>query len=259
MTSIDDDEMERRANALRRELGLDAVDRLDGVDVLEKLKFKRFLRDYIVVPDHALGDADARYSAEDRIIYLRESTEMRVRSGDPRALWTVAHEVGHLALGHATRDRKTNGDQHSPYNSVLNREETDAHRFAAAFLAPAYLANANENTLATELSDRFGLSKQAAERRRDELVRQHRRKHGVKRPLPPKVLDFLAEASRRGHPIGSSLKREIENHAIEVSAPVAAVSYEGNPCPNPTCGEFRMVRRGLYTECQACGARTGRD
>jgi Zn-dependent peptidase ImmA (M78 family) len=249
---ISDEEMERRAEALRDALQMLEYGKLDGFLILRALKQNRFLRDYVILPDVDLGDAAGRYSAEEKIIYLSQKAANALRAGEGRALWTIAHEVGHLAFGHSTRDRKTSGAQHSLINQQLNRDEIDAHRFAASFLAPARLAAVTQSTTSSELASRFGLSLEAAERRRLELLQKHNQQAGIKRQLPNNVLDFLAESARRGTEIRPSLKLAVQQHK-------APPKYVGDPCPNPHCGELKMVRSGLITVCQACGTQTGID
>lgn len=93
------------------------------------------------------------------VIRVARSSEDPVRAipGD-RERFTVAHEIGHLALHHDRLPPDTPAD--------ATRYERQAHRFAAAFLAPAdpALADLHElggrvtlNTLA-HLKQRWGLS-----------------------------------------------------------------------------------------------------
>lgn len=239
---IADEEMELRAGKLLAELDITA-ESPNMLDVLEALKFHRFLRDYAVLLDQQMPGEEARYSADDRQILLSRSTADAARFEVPRARWTIAHEIGHLALGHATRSRTTLS-QRSAYNANLNRDETDANRFAAAFLIPEAVANVSDTTTASAISERFKVSKEAAARRLEELQRMRRRRLGTQRPLPPGVVDLLARLSPNSRTQSGS---------------TTLVQYEGYPCPNPLCGEFRLVRRGLFCVCEACGTSTGRD
>jgi len=248
---IDDDEIELCADRLRSELGFSNVERLDLMEVLKQLKHQGKLRDFAVVPNGVLGDADARFEDSGRIL-LSQKVATAIRQSDPRATWTIAHEIGHLTLGHTTRDRKSSGNQLGSFNKQLGRDEVDANRFAAAFLAPEALVNSTEATTAAEIQERFGLSKEASERRADELVRRYRRKNGIPRPLPQNALDFLAEAARRGHKLRPLVRKQVE-------VAIAPNAYIGDACPNPRCGEMKMVRQGLSTRCTVCGTETGDD
>jgi hypothetical protein len=51
---------------------------------------------------------------------------------------------------------------------------------------------------AEDLAERFDIGIGAARIRLEELERMRRRKKGVKRPLPPGVLQFLRDARKKG-------------------------------------------------------------
>jgi Zn-dependent peptidase ImmA (M78 family) len=253
MSIISDDEMEDRAAALHRELAI-SIDAPDLLTCLQALKTRGFLKDYVTIPDSQMAGIEARYEASERKIYLSSSVAAALRNGEPRARWTVAHEIGHLALRHQSRNRLSTGRSREAFNSGQNRDEIDANRFAASFLAPANSTTVKEITSADGLARRFIISRQAAERRFDEFQRFAARHSPKGRALPPKVLDFLAQAARRGHKLSTSLRDEVTLHTASIAS-----KYEGDPCPNPACGQLRMVRRGLNCVCEACGARAGSD
>ena len=100
-----------------------------------------------------------------------------------------------------------------------------------------------------EVAKRFGLSDAAAKVRTEELARMYRRRHGLKRQLPPGVIDFLSEKRRQGHQITSLPAAEI------VSMHVRQPTYEGETCPN--CSNFTMFRIGTQLKCDTCGTITG--
>ena len=54
-----------------------------------------------------------------------------------------------------------------------------------------------------ELAERFDISISAARIRLDEIERMRRRKDGIKRPLPPGVIEFLRAARKRGQRVTS--------------------------------------------------------
>jgi hypothetical protein len=78
MVKLDDNEIEARAEALRLELKLQNAEKLNLIAVLDALKFSKFLKNYIVVPDKLLADAAARYNAEEKQIYISATTKSSI-------------------------------------------------------------------------------------------------------------------------------------------------------------------------------------
>jgi Zn-dependent peptidase ImmA (M78 family) len=252
MAYLEDDDFERGAQILRVKLGIDDQLRLDVIDVLQKLKHHGYIVDYVRVPDTALPEADAQYNPDKRIIYLRESTYSAAQCGDRRAKWTVAHEVGHVALNHKqTRNRSIAPRSIEKISQAIRRDEVQAHKFAAAFLAPFHRANFSPLTTAQQIATRFNISLSAANQRIEEFARIYRRLNGLARPLPSSVIDFLQSAQRKGHMIKNSTLAD----GFSALGPLAR--YEGDACPN--CNEFKLVRRGISKTCDGCGAITGDD
>jgi Zn-dependent peptidase ImmA (M78 family) len=109
---------------------------------------------------------------------------------EPRARFTIAHEFGHLWLGHKkTRHRNVSGREIEKIAPTIKQDEFQADRFAGAFLAPARLAN--HRLTVAQLAQRFILSPKSAEIRKEELERLHRREHRIIRPLPEGFAKFL--------------------------------------------------------------------
>lgn len=199
-----------------------------------------------------MPDAEAMFVADDRSIHLRQSTYDAAEREDPHARFTVAHEIAHCALYHQhTRKR---GIAVSAFEKkVFRRDERQADKFAAAFLAPFHKAAFNLNTTAAQLAQRFGLSARTSKTRVEEIAGIYRGRHNIRRELPAGVADFLAARRREGYAVTSLPAEDI------VAMTVCRPKYEGDPCPNPKCGEFKMIRVGSHLKCDACGARTGHD
>lgn len=142
------DEIEIAARRLRIKLSIDDQTRPDMPTVVFKMKDSGMIRDYIRVPDHEMPDDEARYDSFTKLLYLRESTFCAANSmftystiERRRARYTIAHEVGHIALGHnGTRFRGNTAAATEKIVQKIRRQESDANIFAAAFLAPAHLA-----------------------------------------------------------------------------------------------------------------------
>jgi Zn-dependent peptidase ImmA (M78 family) len=252
MSYLEDEDFERAAQILRVKFGLDDQLRLDVIEVLRRLKHHGQIADYVRVPDLCLPDAESKFDPDRRIIFLRESIYLAAERGDSRARWTVAHEVGHVVLSHErTRNRSGAPGTIERIASTIRRDEVQAHRFAAALLAPFHRANFSPQTSAQQVAMRFAISSDAANRRVEEFARIYRRVNGLPRPLPSSVIDFLRVAQRKGHTIRDSTLANF------LSALVPPPQYEGDPCPN--CGEFKLVRSGIGKKCRCCGATTGDD
>jgi Zn-dependent peptidase ImmA (M78 family) len=252
MAYLDDEDFERAAQMLRIKLGIDDQLHLDVVDVLRQLKHHGYITDYVRVSDRSLPEADAQYDPDKRIIYLREATYSAAQRGDKRARWTIAHEVGHVALNHRqTRNRSSVSRNIEKIAQTIRRDETQAHKFAAALLAPFNRANFSLQTTAQQVAIKFGISLPAAEQRIEEFARIYRRQNGLPRPLPPSVIDFLKAAEKKGYVAKNS------TFADTISAFEPSPRYEGDACPN--CNEFKLIRSGIRRKCDGCGAITGDD
>lgn len=93
-------------------------------------------------------------------LLIRESVYLAACRRESRAMFTVAHELGHLALGHRrTFNRDTSGCK------VYEDSEWQANTFAAEFLMPLDLIRKHRGFTAEQLVRLFGVSQQAAETR----------------------------------------------------------------------------------------------
>lgn len=147
MARFSDEEIEYAARQLRIKLGIDDQLRPDMITVIYKLKDRGMIKNYLRVPDTEMPEDEAKFDAIDRLLYIRESTFCAANgmfaapSKRRRARYTLAHEIGHVALGHAgVRFRGATGDLAKQVVADIRRQEYEADRFAAAFLAPAHLA-----------------------------------------------------------------------------------------------------------------------
>ena len=102
-------------------------------------------------------------------IYLKESTYSFVRNGNPRARFTVIHEIGHMILGHT---RTLNREQPGQLKDYEN-SEWQANQYAAELLMPLDIIKERQLLSAPVLSKFFGVSPQAAETRIRKLKRRN--------------------------------------------------------------------------------------
>lgn len=254
MSDYSDEGYDQLAKILREALDLDDQIKVDVVEMLRRMKHRGYLRDYISIPDNDLPDAEAKFVAEDRKIYLRESIYRSASRGDPRARFTIAHEIAHCALNHQyMRKRGIAVGAFEKKVPSIRRDERQADKLAAAILAPFHRAEFTLTTNSKQLAERFGLSDRMSSIRTDELAGIYRRLHKIKRDLPPGVADFLAAGRRKGYTVTSLPPQDVA--AIQITQP----KYEGDVCPNPRCGHAKMVRVGTCMVCDVCGTRTGDD
>jgi Zn-dependent peptidase ImmA (M78 family) len=144
---VQDNDIEMAARKLRIELGIDDQLRPDMPTVIFKLKDHGLISNYERVPDEEMPNDEAKYDSSQRILYLRESTYCAANamfnfsaSERRRARYTIAHEIGHIALKHdGIRFRGNTASIAESIVPKIRRQEYEANRFAASFLAPAHL------------------------------------------------------------------------------------------------------------------------
>lgn len=161
--------MEERAFALRALLGLTNTPYLDVVDTLKRLRSSGVIFGWSVVSDDSLPLAEALWNPVRKSITFRKSVYDGAQIDDKRMRFTVAHEIGHAFLRHMFKRNRRTIKQGREYGALLSYQETEANRFAAAFLAPAHLVEALKITSARQLAMTFGLSQPSAEIRWTEI------------------------------------------------------------------------------------------
>ena len=105
-------------------------------EMLEMLRVFGEKAHFEVVEDNLLGDDDARTYPDHGKIVLCESVYDRAARGDPRARFTMAHELGHLALHRNISFARANPK--SP-PKIYQNSEWQADVFASHLLMPAPL------------------------------------------------------------------------------------------------------------------------
>jgi uncharacterized protein DUF955 len=252
----EDEDIERIARDTRRVLGIEFIPRPDMVTAIFKAQQLGFVKNYVRIPDADMPDDLASFDPDTGLLRLQESTfvaaneVLAVPPGRNRARFTIAHEFGHVFLGHKrTRHRNVSSRRIEKIAAPIARDEHDADRFAAAFLAPAHLV---ENPLlhsARDLAEKFDLSLTASTIRLDALQRMHRRAHGIPRPIPESIYKFLTDAAKSGARV-TSLETENRRRIGEATAN----GYLGKPCAS--CGKFTLVQRSATLMCASCGDMT---
>ncbi len=147
MAGRSDEDIELAARQLRITIGIDDQPRPDMTTVIIKLKDHGIIKNYVRVPDSEMPNDEACFDSDERLLYIRESTFCAAsamhtysESERRRARFTIAHEIGHVALRHeGTRYRGTTDVLAKKFARQVGPDERDAERFAAAFLVPAHL------------------------------------------------------------------------------------------------------------------------
>ena len=119
------------------------------------------------VRDSDLPNIEAKAYGKACVLKIRESFLTALKYyGDGRARFTVAHEIGHIALGHPGNQPRAKAD---PEREVATEPllEKEANQFAAEFLIPTDLVNPSMS--ADEISRRFQVSIDAAAHRKRQL------------------------------------------------------------------------------------------
>jgi Zn-dependent peptidase ImmA (M78 family) len=153
----------RAAHELRTELGIEGQYQPSMIDVLQRLKRLGYIADFVRVSNQKMPHAEVSFDSRERKLFLHESTYSAAIRGDPRARWTIAHEIGHAVLGHRGIHYRKGPSSIDTTIPEMRRHESEAHRFADEFLAPSHLIDFAQVRTAQELAARFGISQQAAQ------------------------------------------------------------------------------------------------
>ncbi len=195
----DDEKIEDNVLQFRRSIGID-----DGQVFIDAptlvYKVRHFFPDvqYSLVQEHELPPPGGQWHAEKRLFIFRQSVFEAANklNSNPRARWTVAHEVSHFANGdEGVRNRSSKSSLEKAISPKVRRIESRTDRFTAALLAPLHLIELEEPISSIAL--RFGLSEEAAKIRFEEAARAYRRRHGLTRPLPASIQNLLADLKKK--------------------------------------------------------------
>lgn len=154
-------DIDKLASGLRAAFGITGC-RFDAEGTLEKLTSYGVTLDVLDDNDPDLPrGVEACWVPDTVTLIIRESVYNDACRGVPRALFTVAHELGHLALGHR---RTFNRDTSSEFRCYED-SEWQANTFAGAFLMPLALIKEFNVTTVSKMMITFGVSAQAAKTR----------------------------------------------------------------------------------------------
>ncbi len=165
------------AREVRQRLDIDKQYAPDLWTTLRKLGQKYPGFKLKLVPDAHLPGIEAKANSKSFVLKIRESFDSALKYyGDARARFTVAHELGHLFLGHPGNQPRVHGDNRFDGRSIEIELEREANTFASEFLMPSDLVTSSMS--AGEISRHFQVSIDAAARRTFEVqdsskIREH--------------------------------------------------------------------------------------
>lgn len=253
MKRLSDEAIENAAREFRVALGMDDQDQPNVFEALSKCKALGIIKDIAFVDDSVIPGAEAAFDPKQQKIFVSHTCEARGHR-HPRTRFSIAHEFGHKDLDHSRQRNRSSTAKSASWRAtsyVEDKEESEANRFAGAWLVPYHRVDDPLAVTPQELARQFNVSEKVAEIRLPILQRIYRREHNIPRPLPGNVVDLLRRLEEGG-PKLASLELHERNYGREIK-------YEGDQCPNLKCGGFTMVRSGTSLKCDMCGTRTGDD
>lgn len=159
------------------DMGIDVFNYQSGAELIKILKLERNAQDN----DGFAVKVNSKY-----IIFYDDTVKPRGRSR-----FTVAHELGHIVLGHmesdniSYRNRATmwNKGEHSPINEL----ESQANIFASRLLAPAFILHELHIDTVNKMMTLTGLSRQASLIRLQRMSALEQRNKFYSHPLERKL------------------------------------------------------------------------
>lgn len=158
------------AESIRVQLGLSSHPSFPIVTVVEEILSLRFeLFDFEIGTHNEMDGAEGLTCPNGNFIMIREDVYEKACEGDARARFTLAHELGHWAL-HSNSNMPLARKVSSAVVPAYRRAEPQANQFAAELLMPRRLVQSYMD--ANSIMTVFGVSKKAANARRDFLVKK---------------------------------------------------------------------------------------
>ena len=231
MKYLNENDVERAAYDFRLKIGLHDTKIHDGRTILTKWRRAYPEFHFLVEEDHLMPDEEAFWDDARKLMVIRASTFEAANSGEPRALMTLCHEIGHSVLGHKGKaNRATVKTRAEVIAPLVKQQEWQAKRFAAALIAPFHLIGDCKS--AAELSFQFRLSAEAGRIRFSELEAYKRRNSNSTRKVPQVVAEVL---------------RDLQS---ETRTSDEALRYSDSACRK--CQSLKLIPVGIKYLCLGC-------
>lgn len=142
---------------------------VEALEMLGEKPFKKYAFAILSDDDPRLNKKWAFTSPTEKCIYISESVYNNACRNIPKDRFTIAHELGHLLLGHKFDMVFSRKNENTPIPCYRD-SEWQADTFAAYLLMPTELA---KDKTADEIKELFGVSTSAA------IAREARLKHDI--------------------------------------------------------------------------------
>ena len=258
MAYMQDEEIEIGSRRFRQDIGIDDHDIPDLLFVLNELKRRGTISEYLPLPDETMPGNLAKYDSDSRILHINRSTygalDLVYSDGQRerrRSRFTVGHEIAHVVLGHeGGRYRGQSSQVARRYSRDQRVAESEANRWASAFLAPRHImdrvAAATGRLLDVEIvSCLFDINAQAAAIRLETISRLKNRESGAPKLLPTSYANFLRGLQAKGARIESLEIDDAHKRKIALSQ-----GFLGVHCPD--CGNFTLLKKDDVVRCVTC-------
>ncbi len=159
------------ANNVRQILDIgDAPQDIDIGLLLDRLSVKYGITYDVLDPEEMpYEDVEACWDPESVTMHIRSDVFEKACWDDPRARFTIMHELGHGLLGHR---RTINRSSVERAPKVYEDSEWQANQFAAELLMPLDVIRDRELNTATKIERHFRVSSQAAMLRAKQLEKR---------------------------------------------------------------------------------------
>lgn len=159
------------ANNVRRILEIgNAPQDIDVGLLLDRLSVKYSITYDVLEPDEMPHeDVEACWDPESMTMHIRADVFEKACWGDPRARFTIMHELGHGLLGHRRTINRSGAERQL---KVYEDSEWQANQFAAEFMMPLDVISSLQLNTATKIERHFKVSYQAAALRVKQLEKR---------------------------------------------------------------------------------------
>lgn len=209
---------------------------------------------YTTLPKDRMKYDKAYTDCQTKTVFLPDNFPSELGPKFKQNRFTLAHEIGHLALGHSgVRSRAAVNHEFRKQSGVPGapREESEASYWAAAFLMPAAIVMECETP--EILAARCNVSLEAARIRKENIDRRQRRDRREERPIPEDTNMILAEIFRNAGVIPKTFKinKPESLKKTEATGTAEIRGYQTVPCSH--CGSYELLQEGGCFTCQNCG------
>lgn len=159
------------ADNVRRILGIgDTPQEINIGLLLDHLSVKYSITYDVLDPDEMPHpDVEACWDPESVTMHVRSDVFEKACTDDPRARFTIMHELGHGLLGHRRTINRSTVDRPP---KLYEDSEWQANQFAAEILMPLDVIRSKKLNTASKIELHFRVSAPAAARRTKQLIKR---------------------------------------------------------------------------------------